>query len=99
MNLPQTSNQNISLKALQEQKQQDKRKLNIFVRGMKSSDDDKKRFAQICVSELHLTEVEAKEIKVTKRVEHFCDNFLQPLLVSFNSAQIRRKILKKLRQI
>ena len=82
------------LEALQEQKQQEKRKLNIFIRGMKISDNDKTRFAQICVSELHLTEAEANDIKMTKRVGLASENSPQPLLVTLNSAHIRRKILK-----
>ena len=86
------------LAALKEQKQQDLRKLNHFVRGMKRSDDGKKRSARICVLELNLSEIEANDIKITKRVGHSPENFPQPLLVSFNSAQIRRKILK-MRQI
>ena len=82
------------LEALQEQKQQEKRKLNVFIRGMKISDNDKTRFAQICVSELHLTEAEANDIKMTKRVGLASENSPQPLLVTLNSAHIRRKILK-----
>ena len=82
------------LDALKEQKQQDFRKLNLFVRGMKHTDDDKKRFAQICVAELNLTETEANDIKMIKRVGHPTENFHQPMIVSFNSAQIRRKLLK-----
>ena len=86
--------ENKILEAIHEQKQQERLKLNLFVRGMKSSDDDKRRFVQLCVSELNLSEAEAKEIKMTKRVGPASENNPQPMLVILTSAQIRRKILK-----
>ena len=98
-NLPRSceSNETIEnkiLDALNEQKGREKRKNNLCIRGLPNSSDDKKRFIEICTSKLNVSQDEAANISTTKRIGQTYNDKPQPLIVVFNSAALRRKVLK-----
>ena len=69
-------------------------KNNLYIRGLPNSSDDKKRFFEICTSKLNFSQDEAANISTTKRIGQTYNDKPQPLIVVFNSAALRRKVLK-----
>ena len=82
------------IRIIQEDKEKEKRKMNICVKGVPNMGDDCIFIRDLCTSKLGLCNEEVKNIVATRRIGKGNDSSHRNLIATLNCPYTRRKILK-----